>query len=366
MHKGIDSILVISMIIFFKRLLLTTACFCFALCLFLKAAQAETNCFEIKGAVKNAQMRLAGKQKISVIKKPKSGVIEWQVDREETDEISGATILIKDAAKALGANVTFDLPKISGKQTIYDIKTRGKDFQCSQKIQVFEPDTPSPFTYKSAGSPDVQTFIAVPKTLSAKTRIIIVMSGLNRNADEYINSWKDWASRNNYIAVSPTFDEENWGGSRGYNLGNVFTGNEGKGTLNPRSKWSFTLIEGIHQKIRSEFGIADSQFDIFGHSAGAQFVHRFLLFNPQSKARFAIAGNAGWYTLPELDLPFSYGLKHPLLAFTEKDLIEWTNKKLILMRGTSDTSREGSCVKPPKPTRKVKTDLNAPLLCITK
>ena len=313
----------------------------FALCLSSTVVQSKTHRLETKSTVKNAEMRLAGRQKFSVSKKMKSGVVEWRVDREETGEIDGKTISTPNVATAIGANATFDLPKIPGKETVYHIKTRGKNFEYSQNVQVFEPNVPSSFLYKSAGNPDVQTFIVVPKTFSSKTRIIVIMSGLNRNADEYINSWKDWVSRNDYIAVSPTFDEENWGGSRGYNLGNVFTGDEGKGALNPRTKWSFTVVEGIHEKVRSEFSVADRQFDIFGHSAGAQFVHRFLLFNPQAKVRYAIAGNAGWYTLPDLELPFSYGLKHPLLSFTKKDLIDWTNRKLILMRGTADLSREG-------------------------
>jgi hypothetical protein len=314
---------------------------CLALCSSSIVVQSNTNGLETKTIVKNTEMRLAGRQKFSVTKKPKSGVVEWRVDRKEIGEVDGKIISTQKVATATGVNATFDLPKIPGKETVYHISTRGRNFEYSQNIQVFEPDVPSSFLYKSAGNPDVQTFIVVPRTLSAKTRVIVVMSGLNRNADEYINSWKDWVSRNDYIAVSPTFDEENWGGSRGYNLGNVFTGDEGKGALNPRSKWSFTVVEGIHEKVRDEFGIADQQFDIFGHSAGAQFVHRFLLFNPQSKVRYAIAGNAGWYTLPDLDLAYSYGLKHPLLSFTRKDLINWTNQKLILMRGTSDTSREG-------------------------
>jgi hypothetical protein len=206
----------------------------------------------------------------------------------------------------------------------------------------------SSFIYKSEGNPDIQTFIYTPKSINAKTRILIVMSGMERNSDEYLDSWTKWAKKNNYIAVSPMFDDKNWDGSRGYNLGNVFTGNEGRGELNPRSKWSFTILEGIHQQIRTDYKITDEEFDIFGHSAGAQFVHRFVLFSPEARVRYAVVANAGWFTLPDLDLEFSYGLKHPLLSFTKNDLITWTNKRIILMRGTEDTSREGVLRKTPE------------------
>ena len=82
------------------------------------------------------------------------------------------------------------------------------------------------------------------------------------------------------------------------------------------------------------------QYDLFGHSAGAQFVHRFLLFKPNAKVRYALAANAGWYTVPDQNLPFSYGVKHPLLPITKRDIVEWTNKKLIILRGTADVNAD--------------------------
>ena len=315
--------------------------------LFSFVAEARFQRAEIKKTVAKTEMRLAGAQSFSAVN-AQSGTIEWRVDRLETDETSSETVLIKDVATATGTKVTFNLPKISGKETVYQINARGKNFELTQNVQVFEPETASSFIFKSAGNPDVQCYIVVPKTLSPKTRIIVVMSGLNRNSDEYISSWTDWAARHDYIAVSPTFDEKNWGGSRGYNLGNVFTEDEGKGEMNARSKWSFTVVEGIHQKLRADFGIADARFDIFGHSAGAQFVHRLMLFNPEAKVRFALAANAGWFTLPDLNAAFSYGLKHPQLSFTKKNLLDWTRRPVILMRGTADTSRAGALRKTPE------------------
>ena len=322
---------------------------CVVFCFLLNQKEAKAFQPNKKGIVKGATMRIAGKYKFSVTKNARSSDVSWTIDREETDEKGESTLtLIKNVGSAKGKEATFDLPKTAGKETIYHINAVGKDFQDSLKIKVFEPNRPSSFVYKSKGNPDVRAFILVPENLNSATRIILVMSGVQRNADEYLNSWTIWASQNNYIAISPNFDEKNWDGSRGYNLGNVFTGDEGKGALNPRSKWSFTIVEGIYQQVRSEFNLSDDQFDIFGHSAGAQFVHRFMLFNPQAKVRTAIAANPGWYTLPDLNHNYSYGLKHPMLSFTKQDLIDWTNRRIIIMRGTADTSREGALRKTPE------------------
>ena len=38
---------------------------------------------------------------------------------------------------------------------------------------------------------------------------------------------------------------------------------------------------------------------MFGHSAGGQFVHRFVQFKPNSRVNYAISANAGWYTVPD-------------------------------------------------------------------
>jgi len=166
----------------------------------------------------------------------------------------------------------------------------------------------------------------------------MVMHGRSRNADGYIDMWVDWASRYDYIAIAPRFDDKNWAGDE-YNLGNVFTGRDGAGSKNPESKWAFTVVEGIHEQVRREFRLDDPLFDIWGHSAGGQFVHRFMLFKPNAKVRYALPANAGWYTTPALDRAFPHGVKHPLLSINERDLKHWTSKPVVIFRGTADTER---------------------------
>lgn len=290
--------------------------------------------------VKSPVMRLAGKQTFFIKQNSEAKQVEWWVDRQEIDEKNNKVKLTKNIQQATGNTITFDLPKISGKETIYFVHSKIDNTEETRLVRVFQPEQPSVFTYKSEGNPDVKNFIFIPKSLNPQTNVVVVMSGLQRNAEEYLDSWKGWAAANDYIVVSPFFDDENWKGARSYNLGNVFTENEGKGELNPKAKWSFTLVDDIQKTIHQDFSLTNPKFDLFGHSAGAQFVHRFLLFCPNAEARFAIAANAGWYTLPDLNKDFSYGLKNPLLTLNEKDVIEWTNKRLVIMRGTDDTERD--------------------------
>lgn len=73
------------------------------------------------------------------------------------------------------------------------------------------------FVHRSEGNPDVEIFYHGPAKTDDKTRIVIVMAGRQRNAEEYLDSWRTWAAANNYIAFAPRFDQANWPEPFGYN-----------------------------------------------------------------------------------------------------------------------------------------------------
>lgn len=104
----------------------------------------------------------------------------------------------------------------------------------------------------------------------------------------------------------------------------------------------------IYQKVKDGFWLTANDYDIWGHSAGGQFVHRMLLFNPDAPVRFAIAANPGWYTTPDLEVSFPYGLSHSLLSFASADVLSFTRHRLVIMRGTEDTQRTGSLRQTPE------------------
>jgi pimeloyl-ACP methyl ester carboxylesterase len=140
--------------------------------------------------------------------------------------------------------------------------------------------------------------------------------------------------------LAPEFDARSWPGSRSYNLGNVVESNGGEGRVLPPERWSFTVVESLHDEARRRFGLADEGFDLWGHSAGGQFVHRLLLFRPQASVRRAIAAGCGWFTTPDHTVPFPYGLAHPVLRFDDRAVRSWLLRPLALMRGTADTDRD--------------------------
>jgi pimeloyl-ACP methyl ester carboxylesterase len=192
------------------------------------------------------------------------------------------------------------------------------------------------FTYASAGNPPVRVWLAVPPSVSHRSPVLVVMHGMLRNAHEYAAEWADWSARTNQIVVAPQFDRARWGGGDGYNLGNVLS----ETGVNPVRRWSFTVVDEIQAVVRRQFGLADESFVLWGHSAGGQFAHRFPLFRPRAKLRAVIVAGCGWFTLPDPEVDFPYGARHPALGLSRRRLLAWTRLPLVMMRGTRDVERD--------------------------
>lgn len=194
--------------------------------------------------------------------------------------------------------------------------------------------------FETSEAPPVRAHLYMPPTLSRRTRVVVVMHGKLRNAAQYIAGWTRWASRTDHLIVAPEFERRWWPGTGSYNLGNVLAGTRERRYRRPEETWSFTVVEALHEQIRRGFGLDDHSLALWGHSAGAQFVHRFLLFKPRARVRAAIAAGCGWFTEPDLAVRFPYGLRHRALRFGGADLRRFVQRPLTIMRGTLDTARD--------------------------
>jgi poly(3-hydroxybutyrate) depolymerase len=134
----------------------------------------------------------------------------------------------------------------------------------------------------------VRVFTYRPAQCDAKCPLQFVMHGKGRTAQNYRRYWKGAADRHGFIVVAPEFSTRQWPGDEAYNLGDVAAQPD-------REKWSYSLIEHLFDEIRD----GREDYRIFGHSAGAQFVHRFVFLLPGNRAAAAVAANAGRYAMPE-------------------------------------------------------------------
>lgn len=145
-----------------------------------------------------------------------------------------------------------------------------------------------------------------PAGLPADAPVLFVIHGVGRNGEEYLSDWIEHADRKRFLLVVPEFSKEEFPGEEAFNSGNLF---DAAGQPRPHEQWSYSMIEPVFDAVRQRLGSARNDYMIYGHSAGSQFVQRFLYFVPQARITRVIAANAGWYMLPELTTGFPYGLK---------------------------------------------------------
>jgi len=170
--------------------------------------------------------------------------------------------------------------------------------------------------------------------------VVFVMHGFSRNGRDYRDNWISLANQYNCLILAPEFSDAQYPDSRSYNLGNLFDENE---LPNAEEEWSFSIMDALFSHLQEEYAIKADSFYIFGHSAGSQFVHRYMLFRPDNKAKMAIAANAGWYTLPKLDEAFPYGLQDA--PATEENIRKAFAKRMVVLLGTEDNDPNDSSLR---------------------
>ena len=162
--------------------------------------------------------------------------------------------------------------------------------------------------------------------------IVFVMHGVQRNADDYRDQWRDLAEQYQVLLVVPEYSREQFPGAAGYNLGNVL---DQQNAPQPPDRWSYATIEPLFDLIRDWAGSTRERYHLYGHSAGAQFVHRFLYFVPDARVDQVVSANAGWYTLPDETIDFPYGLRGAPVP--HGGLRRALTRPVTVLLGTADT-----------------------------
>jgi len=167
----------------------------------------------------------------------------------------------------------------------------------------------------------------------ADAPVVFVMHGARRNAQKCRDAWIKHSERRRFLLLVPEFSKEYYPGIRTYHLGNTFSS---AGKPIAESKWTYRAIEHIFDTVKAIAQFRTDRYSIYGHSAGAQFVHRLVLFLPDARINTAICANAGWYTIPSYETRFPYGLKASGIA--EGDLKKAFEKRLLILVGNKDTN----------------------------
>jgi DcuC family C4-dicarboxylate transporter len=164
---------------------------------------------------------------------------------------------------------------------------------------------------------------------------VIVLHGMNRNPKTYRDGWVELAEQHGFLVIAPYFSKEEYPGTAGYNLGNIFPEEEDLSSRKPESEWSFRVPDDVFEYLETTGETTSGGYFAFGHSAGSQFLHRKMAMAPDPRMLLAVAANAGWYTLPEVETTWPYGLAGT--DFNESRLPDYLSTHLLVLLGNQDT-----------------------------
>lgn len=189
------------------------------------------------------------------------------------------------------------------------------------------------FVFTSWAGSDLPVWVYLPDGIDlSRAPVLFMMHGNKRDPHRYLREWRQPARENGLIVVAPEFSQKDFPKSAGYNLGNVFR-KETEGRQD-ESLWSFSAIEPIFDSVKQAIQGEQTQYSIYGHSAGAQFVHRYLYYKPDARVKQYIAANAGWYTRPDVTETYPYGLARA--GISEEMLKSALSKNVLLLLGDQD------------------------------
>jgi hypothetical protein len=166
--------------------------------------------------------------------------------------------------------------------------------------------------------------------------VLFVHHGVARNGRDYRDYWIDHARDLGLFVVSIEFPEATFPEYLWYNFGNLHAKD---GTPNPREAWSFGIIPRLFDAMRAQGLTTRETYGQFGHSAGGQLVHRMLSFGYRDRVAIAVSANAGTYAMPDLDIPWPFGLGET--EITPDRLRDILAFPMTIMAGTEDTKTTG-------------------------
>jgi pimeloyl-ACP methyl ester carboxylesterase len=164
------------------------------------------------------------------------------------------------------------------------------------------------------------TFYAyVPLAAPERPEILVLVHGTppkdgtaEENAEFYATSWIDFAEKWGFLLIAPVFNQEDFSSRFGDHALSGYRGLFGRDI--GADEWVLRLVRA-HQEA---YGASNGSFYLYGHSAGGQFVGRFLVTHPES-VKSAVITSAATYPQPRTEVawPFGMGELHAEIEWDE-------------------------------------------------
>ena len=185
-------------------------------------------------------------------------------------------------------------------------------------------------TFAYWDKPDVEIFYIAPEEINKDTKVIFVIHGNKRNAEDYLRAWVPHVLNKNVIVVAPQFNKKDF---RYFFLLEMA---ESSGKINTnKNEYINHSISLFFNYIKSKFSLSTQTYRMFGHSAGAQFTHRYMLLSRDNRISNSVIANAGWYTFITDD-EFPYGIKNSPINISNERIKWFMSNKVNLLIGSND------------------------------
>jgi len=185
-------------------------------------------------------------------------------------------------------------------------------------------------TFAYWDKPDVEIFYITPEIVNKDTKVIFVIHGNSRNAEDYLNVWIPHVTNKNVIVAAPQFRKIDF---RYFFLLEMA---ESSGKVNSnKNEYINNSISLFFNYLKSKFSLSTETYSMFGHSAGAQFTHRYMLLSMDNRISNTVIANAGWYTFITDD-EFPYGINNSPINISNEQIKWFMSKKANLLIGSDD------------------------------
>jgi pimeloyl-ACP methyl ester carboxylesterase len=153
-------------------------------------------------------------------------------------------------------------------------------------------------------------FVYVPESGPSKPDILVLVHGTpaqsetpEETASYYVTNWLDFAEEQGIVLIAPAFSHEDFSSRKG-EIEDMMTGYRGLfGREIGADEWVLRIVNAYRQAL----GSTEGKFSLYGHSAGGQFVGRFLVTHPEMVEKAVITA-AVTYPQPNPDVAWPYGM----------------------------------------------------------
>ncbi|MFM9942652.1 MAG: hypothetical protein ACKVP7_24510 [Hyphomicrobiaceae bacterium] len=182
-------------------------------------------------------------------------------------------------------------------------------------------------------SRQVRVHYARPSSEIRRAAITVALHGVDRAAAAFRDVMAARAERNGQLIFVPEFDLQQFPDVHAYNFGGV-RAPPPDNSVRAREQWTFGIVDRLFTYLRTSIGTEQTAFSLFGLSAGAQFVLRYMALSEAPLVERAIAANSGIYMLPDMGLDYPTGIGG--IGLGEAALRRYLARPLTILIGEND------------------------------